>query len=209
MSSLPRAPRLAVTAACSSRSMSTRRSKPLRSCRRSSTPCRFRSSPRVGSPCAWGRRRVCPWRGRRADRHRLPSCPGSSYLRAASRGAQEARARNRHHQRALGTPGARAPQPLHQGARSDRLEAPAFHLATQDSLPLRTKGEAKGSGDFSPFWSGEARVLGRDMNAKDVARAIAEEAPVLLRSLGSADRADQATASVIAGFFAAVGSTAA
>jgi nitronate monooxygenase len=47
-------------------------------------------------------------------------------------------------------------------------ETPAFPLATQASLPLRTKAEANGSGDFSSFWSGEARALGRDMNAEDL-----------------------------------------
>ena len=62
-------------------------------------------------------------------------------------------------------------------------EAPAFPLATQDSLPLRTKAEAKGWGDFSSFWSGEARALGRDMNAEDLTRAIAEESLARLRSL--------------------------
>ena len=34
-------------------------------------------------------------------------------------------------------------------------DAPAFPLATSGMLPLRTKAEAAGSGDFSPLWSGQ------------------------------------------------------
>ena len=62
-------------------------------------------------------------------------------------------------------------------------ETPAFPLATQASLPLRTKAEANGSGDFSSFWSGEACALGRDMHAEDLTRAIAEESLARLSSL--------------------------
>jgi len=62
-------------------------------------------------------------------------------------------------------------------------DAPAFPLATQAAIPLRTNAEKQGSGDFSPFWSGEARALGRDMNAEDLTRAIAEESLARLRSL--------------------------
>jgi nitronate monooxygenase len=62
-------------------------------------------------------------------------------------------------------------------------EAPAFPLATQAAIPLRTNAEKQGSGDFSSFWSGEARSLGRDMNAEDLTRTIAEESLALLRGL--------------------------
>lgn len=62
-------------------------------------------------------------------------------------------------------------------------EAPAFPLATQAAIPLRTIAEKQGSGDFSSFWSGEARSLGRDMNAESLTRTIAEESLALLRSL--------------------------
>jgi nitronate monooxygenase len=65
-------------------------------------------------------------------------------------------------------------------------EAPAFPLATQATIPLRTNAEKQGSGDFSSFWSGEARSLGRDMNAEDLTRTIAEESLALLRSLSAA-----------------------
>ena len=33
--------------------------------------------------------------------------------------------------------------------------APAFPLATSAIAPLRTKAEGRGSGDFSPLWSGQ------------------------------------------------------
>lgn len=62
-------------------------------------------------------------------------------------------------------------------------ETPAFPLATQAAIPLRTIAEKQGSGDFSSFWSGEARSLGRDMNAEDLTRTIAEESLALLRGL--------------------------
>ena len=62
-------------------------------------------------------------------------------------------------------------------------ETPALPLATQATIPLRTIAEKQGSGDFSSFWSGEARSLGRDMNAEDLTRTIAEESLALLRKL--------------------------
>jgi nitronate monooxygenase len=64
-------------------------------------------------------------------------------------------------------------------------ETPAFPLATQATIPLRTIAEKQGSGDFSSFWSGEARSLGRDMNAEDLTRAIAEECLALLGRLST------------------------
>jgi nitronate monooxygenase len=64
-------------------------------------------------------------------------------------------------------------------------ETPAFPLATQATIPLRTIAEKQGSGDFSSFWSGEARGLGRDMNAEDLTRTIAEESLALLRGLSN------------------------
>jgi nitronate monooxygenase len=63
------------------------------------------------------------------------------------------------------------------------VEAPAFPLATQAAIPLRTIAEKQGSGDFSSFWSGQARSLGRDMNAEDLTRTVAEESLALLRAL--------------------------
>ena len=65
-------------------------------------------------------------------------------------------------------------------------ETPAFPLATQATIPLRTIVEKQGSGDFSSFWSGEARSLGRDMNAEDLTRTIAEESLALLRGPSAA-----------------------
>jgi nitronate monooxygenase len=65
-------------------------------------------------------------------------------------------------------------------------ETPAFPLATQGAVPLRTIAEKQGSGDFSSFWSGEARSLGRDMNAEDLTRTIVDESLTLLRKLSAA-----------------------
>ena len=64
-------------------------------------------------------------------------------------------------------------------------ETPAFPLATQATIPLRTIAEKQGSGDFSSFWVGEARSLGRDMNAEDLTRTIAEESLALLGLLSN------------------------
>ena len=63
-------------------------------------------------------------------------------------------------------------------------EAPAFPLTTPTILPLRAKAEAEGSGDFSWFWSGEARALTREMGAAELTRTIAEEGLARLRALG-------------------------
>ena len=62
-------------------------------------------------------------------------------------------------------------------------EAPSFPLATQAAMPLRAKAEAKGSGDFTSLWSGQARSLGRDMSAEALTRTIAEEGLARLRGL--------------------------
>jgi nitronate monooxygenase len=62
---------------------------------------------------------------------------------------------------------------------------PARAIATQAPIPLRTNAEKQGSSDFSSFWSSEARSLGRDMNAEDLTRTIAEGSLALLRSLSA------------------------
>ena len=67
-------------------------------------------------------------------------------------------------------------------------ETPAFPLATQATIPLRTTAEKQGIGDFSSFWSGEARGLGRDMNAEDLTRTIAEESLALLSRLSASNQ---------------------
>jgi nitronate monooxygenase len=50
---------------------------------------------------------------------------------------------------------------------------PAFPLATSAIAPLRAKAEAKGSGDFSPLWSGQNASGCREVPAADVVRALA------------------------------------
>ena len=51
--------------------------------------------------------------------------------------------------------------------------APAFPLATSAMLPLRTKAEAAGSGDFSPLWSGQNASGCRAVPAAQLTRELA------------------------------------
>ncbi len=51
--------------------------------------------------------------------------------------------------------------------------APEFPLATSAMMPLRTKAEAQGSGDFSPLWSGQNASGCRAIPAADLTRALA------------------------------------
>ena len=62
-------------------------------------------------------------------------------------------------------------------------EAPDFPLATQAAMPLRARAEAKGSGDFTSLWSGQARALARDMGAEELTRTIAEDGLARLQGL--------------------------
>jgi nitronate monooxygenase len=59
--------------------------------------------------------------------------------------------------------------------------APEFPLAAGAIAPLRAKAEAKGSGDFTAMWAGQAASLGRAEPAGDVTRRLAAEALKLLR----------------------------
>ena len=51
---------------------------------------------------------------------------------------------------------------------------PAFPLATSALAPLRAKAEAKGSGDFSPLWSGQNATGCREIPAGELTKALAE-----------------------------------
>lgn len=51
--------------------------------------------------------------------------------------------------------------------------APAFPLATGAIAPLRARAEAKGSGDFSPLWSGQNATGCREVGAGDLTRELA------------------------------------
>lgn len=61
--------------------------------------------------------------------------------------------------------------------------APEFPLAAGALAPLRASAEAQGSADFSPMPSGQAASLGRAMPARELTRALAEEAQALLRKM--------------------------
>ncbi len=54
--------------------------------------------------------------------------------------------------------------------------APAFPTAGGALAPLKAAAEAKGSGDFTPLWSGQSARLGREMSAGDLTRVLSEEA---------------------------------
>jgi nitronate monooxygenase len=52
-------------------------------------------------------------------------------------------------------------------------KAPAFPLATAAMAPLRAKAEAKGSGDFSPLWSGQNATGCKEVPAAQLTRELA------------------------------------
>jgi nitronate monooxygenase len=51
--------------------------------------------------------------------------------------------------------------------------APAFPTAGAALVPLRSAAEAKGLGDFSPLWAGQAFRLARPMPARVLTRSLA------------------------------------
>ncbi|HEX3482518.1 MAG TPA: nitronate monooxygenase family protein [Kofleriaceae bacterium] len=63
-------------------------------------------------------------------------------------------------------------------------EAPAFPLAGGALAPLKAQAEARGSGDFSSLWAGQAAALGRELPAAELTRAIAEDALARLARRG-------------------------
>jgi nitronate monooxygenase len=67
-------------------------------------------------------------------------------------------------------------------------DAPAFPLAAAALQPLRNAAEARGSGDFSPLWSGQAAALGCERGAAALTRALAVEAQEILRAFGRSGR---------------------
>lgn len=52
--------------------------------------------------------------------------------------------------------------------------APAFPLAGAAMVPLRAHWEAKGSGDFSPLWSGQNTSGCRELPASEITRSLVE-----------------------------------
>jgi nitronate monooxygenase len=63
-------------------------------------------------------------------------------------------------------------------------DAPRFPLATASVAPLRAKAEARGSGDFSPLWAGQAAALAREMLAGELTHKLAGEAAERLKAFG-------------------------
>jgi nitronate monooxygenase len=53
--------------------------------------------------------------------------------------------------------------------------APAFPLATAAIAPLRAKSENRGSGDFSPLWSGQNTSGCKEVPAADLTRELAAD----------------------------------
>jgi nitronate monooxygenase len=60
-----------------------------------------------------------------------------------------------------------------QGPISD---VPAFPYAANAIAALRAEAEKRGSGDFSPLWSGQAAALGRALPAGELTKKLAAEA---------------------------------
>jgi nitronate monooxygenase len=52
---------------------------------------------------------------------------------------------------------------------------PEFPLATSAVMPLRAKAEAKGSGDFTPLWSGQNATGCKEVPAAQLTRELAAE----------------------------------
>ena len=63
--------------------------------------------------------------------------------------------------------------------------ATEFPLAAATLAPLRAKSEMAGSADFSPFWSGQAARLGRELPAAELTKQLAAAALEKLRMLGT------------------------
>lgn len=59
--------------------------------------------------------------------------------------------------------------------------APAFPRAAVGWQPIRTEAERRGSGDFSPLWSGQAAALGLEIGAAELTRHLADRSLALLR----------------------------
>jgi nitronate monooxygenase len=67
-----------------------------------------------------------------------------------------------------------------------RDDVPAFPTAVAPLGPLRAAAEARGSGDFSPLWSGQAAALAREVGAEELTRSLARAANELLAQYGRA-----------------------
>jgi nitronate monooxygenase len=61
--------------------------------------------------------------------------------------------------------------------------APEFPLAASAIAPLRSRGEANGSADFTSLWAGQAAPLAREMPAGELTRHLAHDAQARMRSV--------------------------
>jgi nitronate monooxygenase len=66
--------------------------------------------------------------------------------------------------------------------------APQFPSAASAVTPLRSEAERRGSGDFSPLWSGQAAALAREVDAADLTHTLAAGMFDVLGELGEAAR---------------------
>ena len=119
-------------------------------------------------------------RGRRADRHGLSPLPRGHDLGAAPGGAGRARPRDGHRRCAERTPGARNCESVHREQGPINPAHPSYPLATPALAPLRKAAEAKGSGDFSWFWSGQGAVPPAADRRRRTHAKLADEALALL-----------------------------
>ena len=117
----------------------------------------------------------------RADRHRLSVLPRGNDLGAAPGGAGGAGPRDGHRRRAERPPGARHSQSLHPRARADRSGPPCLSSRHAGAGAVARKAaEAKGSGDFSWFWSGQGAVPPSGSAPANSRAKLADEALALL-----------------------------
>jgi nitronate monooxygenase len=64
-------------------------------------------------------------------------------------------------------------------------DAPQFPLAAGAAAPLRTAGEKRGSGDFSPLWAGESAALAREESAEAMTRRLWADGQAVAAGLSS------------------------
>lgn len=60
---------------------------------------------------------------------------------------------------------------------------PAFPHAANALQPLRQAAEARGSGDFSPLWAGQAAAMARPLAAADLTHRLILEAKSAIRAI--------------------------
>ena len=62
---------------------------------------------------------------------------------------------------------------------------PDFPLPMEALAPLRANAEQQGSSDFTPFWSGQASPLGREMPARELTLKLVQQAVDRLKQLSA------------------------